>query len=512
VFFYNIGGTGKVPQFVIAALTGILFLVGPQIINLVPRIIGLSIFPSSLPPFCASFSAPVSSLLAGVIMLHLAFDLLNDSTIASRRALDSLEYTSVILVGMIVTAFGFVPGPPLSLYSPLDTSRCIGIIAGGVSACVTFVVQSSKGSHVRGVFTGEVVRSNTSWTGRYRDKLEQGLATHGVYVIQLQGHIFFGNIQQIVKTIEEIIQEGYKKENTIGSSPYTSPRVHSGPKGYSPFPATLSFPDILTPCATPLHRTSTAGGSSTTSSPLIRPTSISPEFEEEENSSPPLAPQRSDPAPEYVVLDCSFVSGLDGNAVDGLLKLQVLPPYSCPLSYTDLCRGSYHLMTMNLIQSSSLSLDSKLLSKTCSLSIWQSSLRGTCTPPLFPLPLPLSCPFLVVSQEHNRFGTTPENDDFLSTFEPSERTRLLSISSSDEEKGITLNLHPTASAAAGGLGGGYQAINGSSGGGFRDMNETVAQEILKRKALPKPKYRRMKRSVDLSLATHPPPLSLSLIS
>jgi hypothetical protein len=42
VFFYNIGGTGKVPQFVVAALTGILFLVGPQIINLVPRIIGLS--------------------------------------------------------------------------------------------------------------------------------------------------------------------------------------------------------------------------------------------------------------------------------------------------------------------------------------------------------------------------------------------------------------------------------------------------------------------------------------
>lgn len=43
-------------------------------------------------------------------MLHLAFDLLNDSALASRRALDSLEYTSVILVGLIVTIFGFVPG------------------------------------------------------------------------------------------------------------------------------------------------------------------------------------------------------------------------------------------------------------------------------------------------------------------------------------------------------------------------------------------------------------------
>lgn len=89
------------------------------------------------------------------------------------------------------------------------------------------MVQSSKGSNVRGVFTGEVVRSNTSWTGKHRDKLEQGLATHGVYVIQLQGHIFFGNIQQIVKTIEQIIQEGHKKEFT-GLSPYTSPRPISG--------------------------------------------------------------------------------------------------------------------------------------------------------------------------------------------------------------------------------------------------------------------------------------------
>ena len=30
-----------------------------------------------------------------------------------------------------------------------------------------------------------------------RDKLERGLYKKGIYVIQLQGHIFFGNIQQV---------------------------------------------------------------------------------------------------------------------------------------------------------------------------------------------------------------------------------------------------------------------------------------------------------------------------
>jgi uncharacterized membrane protein (GlpM family) len=47
---------------------------------------------------------------AGVIMLHLGFDLVNDSVVASRRALDALEYSSIIIVGSIVTIFGFVPG------------------------------------------------------------------------------------------------------------------------------------------------------------------------------------------------------------------------------------------------------------------------------------------------------------------------------------------------------------------------------------------------------------------
>lgn len=37
--------------------------------------------------------------------------------------------------------------------------------------------------------------------------------------------------------------------------------------------------------------------------------------------------ETNEPTPEYVVLDCSFVAGLDGNAVDGLLKLQAIHLY-----------------------------------------------------------------------------------------------------------------------------------------------------------------------------------------
>lgn len=45
---------------------------------------------------------------------------------------------------------------------------CAGIAAGVMAACVTFVVQASQESNIRGVFTGEAVRSNTNWPAKYR--------------------------------------------------------------------------------------------------------------------------------------------------------------------------------------------------------------------------------------------------------------------------------------------------------------------------------------------------------
>jgi SulP family sulfate permease len=86
VFFFNVGGWGKTSQGAIALATLILFVIGPQIINYVPRII------------------------AGVIMFHLGYDLVNDAVILSRPALDSLEYMSVLFVGCVVMVFGFVTG------------------------------------------------------------------------------------------------------------------------------------------------------------------------------------------------------------------------------------------------------------------------------------------------------------------------------------------------------------------------------------------------------------------
>jgi sulfate permease, SulP family len=155
VFFFYVGGRGKGSQLAISAFTLLLFFIGPQIINYVPR------------------------LIAGVIMLHLVVDLVVGALISSRKALDSLEYTSVLFIAIVVSLLGFVPG------------ICMGV----VSACVTFVVQSSRQSSIRAVFSGDTARSNTSWFVRQRKKLVAGLA-----LLLLQGHLFFGNVQQVVAT------------------------------------------------------------------------------------------------------------------------------------------------------------------------------------------------------------------------------------------------------------------------------------------------------------------------
>lgn len=227
IFFFFVGGRGKGSQMAVTVMTLLLFFIGPQIINYVPR------------------------LIAGVIMLHLGVDLIMGALISSRKALDSLEYASVLFIATVVSLLGFVPG------------ICMGV----VSACATFVVQSSQQSSIRSVFSGDTARSNTSWSSRQRDKLDVGLNLLGgrsIVVVQLQGHLFFGNVRQVVDGIENAISVNLSTEESNEDALRTS--------------------------------TATATIDNTTSSPMMKI--------------------------RYVILDCSFVTGADVNAVTGLLKMR----------------------------------------------------------------------------------------------------------------------------------------------------------------------------------------------
>ncbi|CAM9221690.1 unnamed protein product [Chrysoparadoxa australica] len=161
VFYFNCGGRGVLAQWLVGGITMLMFLVGPSLITYVPR--------------CE----------AGLVMMTLGFDLVRDALVESRGMLDRFEYSSVVIITLVIALEGFMGG----------------IAAGGVLACATFVLQTARVNAVRAVFTGNDVKSNTLYSGKEGEMLTH--SQQNVHVVQLQGVIFFGNIQKVVQKIKQ---------------------------------------------------------------------------------------------------------------------------------------------------------------------------------------------------------------------------------------------------------------------------------------------------------------------
>lgn len=120
----------------------------------------------------------VPRCVAGCVMATLGSDLLKDALCDARRRLDAFEYASVVIITVVIATQGFV----------------MGITAGLVLACATFVIQASRSSVVKATFAGDNARSNTVYGSHQRRKLEK--SKRKIQIIQLQGNVFFANIQQ----------------------------------------------------------------------------------------------------------------------------------------------------------------------------------------------------------------------------------------------------------------------------------------------------------------------------
>jgi len=167
VFFHELRGTGRASRHVVTLLTFGMFFYGAEILNLTPR------------------------LIAGVIMIHLGIDLLLGTLIKGSKQLNNLEYLCMLLVGLVVSLFGFVQG--------------IGM--GVLLACVTFVIESGRQTNIRSVFTGDFARSDTEWSVQQRQKLDLAISEGRlkILIVALQGHLFFGNIQTVVDRIQSYL-------------------------------------------------------------------------------------------------------------------------------------------------------------------------------------------------------------------------------------------------------------------------------------------------------------------
>jgi sulfate permease, SulP family len=170
VLYDKSGGRGKASGIAVALVTASLFFIGPTIASYIPR------------------------CMAGTLLLHVGIDLFLEGVYDSYGKFDILEYAGIWLITIVMTAYGMNAA----------------MIAGGISAVSTHAVQSVHYVNpIRGAMSASTLRSSR-WnrTNEQRAILDDDrVGRSRILVIQLQGHLFFGNMAQLIASINRVLSE-----------------------------------------------------------------------------------------------------------------------------------------------------------------------------------------------------------------------------------------------------------------------------------------------------------------
>ncbi len=177
VIYAKSNGEGKASGFGVAAATGVLFFIGPAVASYIPR------------------------CMAGTLLLHVGIDLFVEGVWDTYGKFDLLEYSGILLIVLVMTLYG------------MEAAMMAGVIA----AVSTYAVQSvAYLSPIRGSMPATTLRSsqvnrspeafailNSTVEGRSR-----------ILVIQLQGHLFFGNMATFTDTMHQLVR-GNEEQNHL---------------------------------------------------------------------------------------------------------------------------------------------------------------------------------------------------------------------------------------------------------------------------------------------------------
>lgn len=162
-----------------------------RLVNLVSGLIcGAALF------FGASLFSYVPKLVLGGMLLYLGLTFMLEWLIDARRVLPLIDYLLVWVIVAILAAVGFLQG----------------IVVGVLIAAILFVITYSRVNIIRNVLNGRIFHSNVDRPRAHRELLEQ----HGaeIYVLRLQGFIFFGTIQNVLKRIRQRLAD--KSQPALG--------------------------------------------------------------------------------------------------------------------------------------------------------------------------------------------------------------------------------------------------------------------------------------------------------
>ena len=170
VLYHRSGGHGTWSGLVVAACTAGLFVFGPQMTSYIPR------------------------CMAGTLLLHVGIDLFLEGVYDSIGKFDYVEYAGIWLITIVMTTLGMEAA----------------MIAGGVAAVSTHAVQSVHYVNpIRGSMTASTLRSSR-WN-RTNQELkildDESVGRNRILVIQVQSHLFFGNMAQFMETINQLFLE-----------------------------------------------------------------------------------------------------------------------------------------------------------------------------------------------------------------------------------------------------------------------------------------------------------------
>jgi SulP family sulfate permease len=157
---YRIGARGRLPGLLAGALCVILLFAGSALL--------------------AFFPIPI----LGGLLLFLGLDFLVDWVVRGWSRLSKPEYAVVLLILVVIAAAGFL----------------VGVAVGLVAMIVLFILSYSRINVVHHAGSGAEIRSNVERCAYRRKVLAEELGQY-IYILELQGFIFFGTANALLDQI-----------------------------------------------------------------------------------------------------------------------------------------------------------------------------------------------------------------------------------------------------------------------------------------------------------------------
>ena len=163
--YYKCGGGGKKGGVIIAAVVLVFAVGGNVALNMLPR------------------------PLAGVVLIHLGFELLSEVFVDSLAAITMTEYVQVVVVVLSMEVYGFMQG----------------LVIGLVLACAAFIIASAAENPIEVSAPGGGIRSENMRPLQLRRKLDL-LQEDYVWILRLhEGSLFFGNSVRLLEHAEHVM-------------------------------------------------------------------------------------------------------------------------------------------------------------------------------------------------------------------------------------------------------------------------------------------------------------------